>query len=285
MKTAHIIVLAGQSNAVGVGHTEYLPEHFSAERIRNWQEGYPNVRINYFSHNIKSNGFGRTLTGCTERNGNTIGPEAGIGEELTERYPEREIFIVKCAYGATTLHTDWISPSGGDNYDPSAFADQKEEIMANYFTGAPIRAGWCYNELVKLLSESIAWLKAQGYTPEIDGFCWMQGEGDADTPEHVSGYTRRYGAMLSDFRRTFRTELAEQCRFVDAGISTIWLLHAELNAAKQAFAETDKDFRFIDTISAGLTTMNEPAGTPDIYHYDSDSVIKLGRLFAKEISL
>ena len=32
-KTAPVIILAGQSNAVGVGHIEYLPRHYSPEKI------------------------------------------------------------------------------------------------------------------------------------------------------------------------------------------------------------------------------------------------------------
>ena len=284
-KTAHVIILAGQSNAVGVGHTEYLPRHFSPERIESWKKGFKNVSINYFSHDKKSGGFVRTLTGCTEIRKKTIGPEAGLGEALSARYPDREIFIVKCAFGATSLHTDWISPSGGADYDPGAYADQKENIIDNYGIGAPIRPGWCYNELVRLCSESLDDLRTKGCTPEIDAFCWMQGEGDADTREHVSEYIRRFDALLSDFRRRFREEISGNCIFADAGISDIWMLYKELNAAKKEYAEAHGDLRYIDTIGEGLTTANEPEPEPDIYHYDSDSVIKLGRLFSSVITL
>ena len=47
-KPARIIVLAGQSNAVGVGHVECLPKHFAPERIRGWEQGFRNIKINYF---------------------------------------------------------------------------------------------------------------------------------------------------------------------------------------------------------------------------------------------
>ena len=53
MKKANIIVLSGQSNAVGVGHVEYLPDHFDAARIQKWYDGYDNILINYFSHDKK----------------------------------------------------------------------------------------------------------------------------------------------------------------------------------------------------------------------------------------
>ncbi len=278
-KPARIIVLAGQSNAVGVGHVECLPKHFAPERIRGWEQGFRNIKINYFSHDKKSGGFVNTSTGCTEVSKKTIGPELGIAEALEEQFPGEEFFIVKCAFGGTSLHTDWLSPSCGGNYDPAAFADQKDNIIANYFVGPPVRAGWCYNELVKLLGESIDMLKTSGYDPAIAGFCWMQGEGDADTPEHTAQYSRLYNCMLNDFKAAFG-EYAGECVFVDAGISTVWPRYGEVNAAKLEYARAHDDCFFIDTIAAGFTTEHEPFDAPDIYHYDTDCVIRLGQLFA-----
>ena len=165
MKEAKIIVLAGQSNAVGVGHAQYLPRHFSPEQIKKYYDGYSNFKINYFSHDKKSGGFVDTTVGCTERSRKTIGPELGIAQWFTERNPQESYFIVNCAFGGMSLYQDWLSPSGGDTYDKEAHADQKENIIKQYKEGAPIRAGWCYNELVRLMKDSIATLEAERYTP------------------------------------------------------------------------------------------------------------------------
>ena len=132
MKKAKIIVLAGQSNAVGVGQVRFLKNHFTEERIQKWYDGYPNVQMNYFSHDKKSGGFVDTTVGCTEvahYSGVTMGPELGIAEVVTERYPGETIYIVKCAFGGMSLYKDWRSPSCGDPYDPEAYADQKENII------------------------------------------------------------------------------------------------------------------------------------------------------------
>lgn len=48
MNTAKIIVLAGQSNEVGVAHTKYLPRHFSSEKVEKCKAGY------LFVENIKN---------------------------------------------------------------------------------------------------------------------------------------------------------------------------------------------------------------------------------------
>ncbi len=275
MKKATVIVLAGQSNAVGVGHAEYLEEHFGREATERWRSGFENVSINYFSHNMKSGGFVPTAVGMAERGRDTFGPEIGIADLLDERFPGETFYIVKCAFGGMSLFCDWLSPSGGQGlYDPDA----------RYFYGIIATqerpCGWCFNELVKILKESIEALEDEGLEPDIRAFMWMQGESDACEPEHAGKYIGLYDALLSDLKSRFGGYM-KNCVFTDAGISGIWKYFREINEAKRAYASESPDRRYIDTIGAGLTTLNEPHGAPDIYHYDSDSTIKLGRLFAE----
>ncbi len=284
MKEATIVVIAGQSNAVGVGHAVCLPRHFSAEKIREYEDGYERVQINYYSHDKKSNGFVKTTIGCTERTKLTVGPELGLAEWFVERYPDEELFIVKCAYGGTSMWRDWLSPSEGAGYDPAAYADQVPDVVDAINHGEALRAGWCYNELVKLLSESIAILTEQGYTPRIRGFCWMQGEADAFTQPLVEAYATRYHNMLTDLSSAFADYMAD-CVFADGGISEVWPLYREMNQVKAAYAAAHTNCRFVDTIAHGLSTRNEPIDEPDIYHYDSDAILKLGRLFGEALGL
>ncbi len=268
MKEAKIIILAGQSNAVGVGHVKYLPNHFSETEIKKFYDGYSNILINYNSHDKQSNGFVKTTVNCTEVSKETIGPEIGIADSLEKRYPNQEIFIVKCAFGGTNLYHDWLSPSCRP-----AETDSTEHPM-----------GWCYDALVKILHESIDYLKEKGYSPEIRAFCWMQGESDAGNLEQVSNYEKLYDTMLRDLKNTFGMYF-DGCVYIDGGISDLWNCHKEMNAFKAEYAKKSDDRFFIDTISHGLTTKNEPVEEPDIYHYDVDSVIKLGNLFAEHITL
>lgn len=278
--SAHIVVIAGQSNAVGVGHVDCLPAHFDAARIERWSKGYANVPINYYSHDKKSGGFVPTGIGCTELTKHTIGPELGIAEELDRRFPEGNYYIVKCAFGATSLWCDWLSPSCGGKYGRGG-EEHLKAVKLNDGMGDPANAGWCYWELVKLLRESIAALEAKGMAPSVRAFCWMQGEGDADVPEHAEKYEERYAGLISDFCDDFRGYIDDNCVFADAGISTVWPLHVWVNDIKRRFASGHENCVFIDTIAAGLTTEHEPFGEPDIYHYDSDCVIRLGQLFTE----
>lgn len=281
MKKADLIILAGQSNAVGVGHEEYLPDHFPKEKVEEYKKGYETIKINYFSQNIKSNGFVNTTLCSTKQNKKLIGPELGMAEFLSSIKSESEIFIVKCAFGTTTLYCDWLSPSSGANYDALAFANQKSDIVASLDSHEELRAGWCYNELVKLTKESISLLESKGFSPRIRAFCWMQGESDANRG-YVTHYSERYDNMLNDFNAEFSNYL-EDCVYIDAGIGKIWNNQKHMNSLKYEYSKSHKNCIFIDTIANGLTTENEPKDNPDIAHYDSDSVIKLGWLFAENM--
>ncbi len=283
MKQAKIVILAGQSNAVGVGHLNCLPKHFSAEKIKEYYDGYENIKINYYSHDKKSGGFVPVTVGCTEISKDTLGPEVGMAELFCEKYPDEEIFIVKCAFGGSCMWRDWISPSSEcDGYDKNSYADQYEHIISAMEQGLPIRAGWCYNELVKILGESIDYLKENGYAPKIYGFCWMQGESDTFITQQVTEYERRFDNLISDLNSSFG-EYLEDCVYIDAGISEVWGLYKELNELKKNRAAKRENTVFIDTIANGLTTKYEPVEEPDTFHYDSDSVVKLGKLFAEKI--
>ncbi|MBE6548318.1 MAG: sialate O-acetylesterase [Ruminococcaceae bacterium] len=282
MKQAKIIILAGQSNMVGVGHLKCLPKHFSPEKIKEYYDGYPSIQINYFSHDKKSDGFVKTTVGCTEISKDTLGPEVGMAEYFTQKYPGEEIFFVKCAFGGSNLFNDWMSPSSGGRYDAEAYYDNR--VCAPEGAEAYIRAGWCYNELIKILGESIQILKDKGYEPIVKAFCWMQGEGDADIMPHVEEYERKYSNLISDMLSEFG-EYFEGCVYVDGGISDMWALYNEINQIKQLHAQNNRNSFYVDTIGAGLTTAYEPEEEPDTAHYDCDCVIKLGRLFAEKIEL
>ena len=258
-----------------MGFTKYLPLHFDGVTVEKFRSGYENVLINYFSHDKKSNEFVKTTVNCTEIHKDTLGPEIGIAKTISDRYPNERFFIVKCAFGGTNLYHDWLSPSNGEPYSPTARAEHfpadKERLQA----------GWAYNELTLLLRDSIALLQADGYEPQIRAFYWMQGESDATAMRHVENYAARFDRLLSDFSTKFSPYLAN-CIYADGAISEVWRYYRELNAVKQAYAQKN-GVRFIDTVAAGLTTAFEPTEAPDTAHYDSTSVVKLGELFAQEL--
>lgn len=282
MKKAKIIVLSGQSNAVGVGYVEYLKRSFTDVKIEEYLSGYENIKINYYSHGKKSDGFTATTTGCTEVHRETLGPELGIAEYLNSKFPDEEFFIVKFAVGSASLGHDFLPPSSGGYYNVEEFKNKYDVFFDAFLTGKPLKAGWCYNGLVSVLNDSIKCLKEKGFDPEIIGFCWMQGEKDASSLEHVNNYGIHFDNFINDFKNEF-SEYLKECVFVDGGISDHWEYYKEINAFKKEYAEKHDKFIYVDTIEKGLTTKYEPIGKPDRCHYDCESVIKLGKLFIKNI--
>ena len=277
MKKAKVILLSGQSNAVGVGHVKYLPEYYGAETIKKFKEGYENVLIRYISHNIKNESFEAVRINQTERTKDTLGPEVGIAKKLTEKYPNEQFFIIKCAFGGSDMHVGWRAPSSGVPYDSEMVVDPAKAISDSAYR--PL--GWCYHEQISVLDGAMSELESMGYQPEIIAFCWMQGESDSGNPEKADSYISRYDAMLYDLRERYAPYF-KNCTYIDAGISEMWGGYKSMNARKKAYAD-EHGYRFVDTVEAGLTTKNEPHENPDKAHYDVGSTVKLGELFAEFI--
>ena len=133
----------------------------------------------------------------------------------------------------------------------------------------------------KYVQEAIDSL-SQDYDVHVRSFMWMQGESDAGSEEHVNNYKVYFDNLVCDFKKEF-SQYLEGCVFVDAGISEVWNCYREMNAFKKEYANKQRGFIYVDTIENGLTTQFEPTEAPDIYHYDCESVIKLGKLFIKNI--
>ena len=267
-KIAKIIILAGQSNAVGVGYKKHLTDHFSADKVKEYESGYKNVRISFYSHDFGSDGFVDTTTVLAEKTKATFGPEIGIAEKLTADFTNEKFYIVKYAIGGSTLYHDWLSPT-------SRAAEGDNDRGAT-------RTGYCYDEFAALLKKSIRLLETGGYKPEIRAFCWMQGESDAIEQNDVDAYIKRFDTLIKDFENEFKAYLKDYI-LADGGISPFWKYYQEINALKAEYAKIGERRVYIDTVGEGLRTDREPTENPDLPHYDSDSLIKLGHLFEETI--
>ena len=271
-----VVVISGQSNAVGCTHSDCIEDY---DKLDTYMSGYPEIQIAYdcwtkdqdpqtlkpiyYSQNKRQDGaFYKVMLG----QGNselTFGPEIGIAEAMHEKYANK-LFLIKYACGASNLKNDWA---------------KKNSPM--------------YGRFVKFVKDKMQLLKDMGYAPTIKALCWMQGEGDS-----YDGYYQEYYDNTKQFVTSLREDFKELAGdkdfpFIDAGINNskdaktgtlIWEYYEEVNEAKKKFAnESDNNF-YIDTIAAGLHTNKEPTSgdiAPDPAHYDSESQILLGKLFAQ----
>ena len=127
-------------------------------------------------------------------------------------------------------------------------------------------------------------LKDMGYAPTIRAMCWMQGEGDS-YDKYYQDYYANTKLFVGNLREDLKSLAGDQdFPFIDAGInnSKQWEYYKEVNEAKQQFAAESENNIYIDTIGAGMHTNQEPYPTVDVCHYDSESEVLLGHLFAEE---
>ena len=264
-KKVTVILLGGQSNASGTSHDEYLKLTSTPEKYAEYEAGYDNVYINYFvSGTTSSAGFVK----CTTRQGERLdfygfGPELGLAEKLHEERPDEMFFIIKYAWGGTNLFEEWLSPSSKG------------------------KTGHLYKNFTAYVRDSLRYLEEKNYDVSIEAMCWMQGESDSFSVEASENYDVHLSNFIKDIRAEFSKHAAEDgIAFVDATIAyspMYWVYGDAVNAGKLEVVGESEMNALIDTNAEGLICSEEPADKPDIPHYDSQSEIKLGHLFAAEV--
>lgn len=255
-KVKKVIILAGQSNAVGYtakGHLYESPELFSAERLTAMSEGYDRIQI-VFRNNSNTNtfrsensfkpvtfGYGLYKQTC-------FGPEVGLAEYLSKIYPEEDFYIIKCAAGGSSLHSDWnpLSSPGGRMYD----------------------------ELLIFTENEIRLLEKDGGHVEIISFCWMQGEADTAYP---SEYGDLFESLIDKFESKFSDNMPENgMAVIQAGISRYWQGYAQINAVKEKYASDYENGYYFSTYDLTYDQDNS-----DYAHYDAASMVILGNRFGE----
>ncbi len=107
-----------------------------------------------------------------------------------------------------------------------------------------------------------------------------------DLADYYSYYKRNTETFVGQVRKDLK-DLGgnKEIPFIDAMISSTGQAQcwSQVNKGKKEFSETSENNFVINTIQEGLHTTNKPPGTADIDHYDSDSMVKLGELFAQKI--
>ena len=264
-KKATVILLGGQSNASGCSRDDYLQKNVSEAKYLEYKNGYDNVYINYYATGTnQSNGFVKCATAQGEAGG-FFGPELGMAEKLHELYPDELFFIIKCAWGGTNLYEQWLSPSSKG------------------------KTGTLYKQFVAYVKTSMEYLVSKNYDVQIEGMCWMQGESDSFSLKNATDYEVHLNNFIKDIRKKFARYAANDgIAFIDALIAdnpAYWVYCDFVNQSKQAVAASSTMNVVIDTISHGLSCLEEPTDVPDLAHYDSLSQIKLGNLFIQELSL
>lgn len=252
-ETAHVILLAGQSNASGLAENKFLKKSVSEEKIEEYTKGYENVRICYYvdNQNISHEFVPVTLgQGHTDKH---FGPEIGIAEYLTQQYPTKTFYIIKTTMSGSGLAAEW---------------KETDET---------------YNRMITGIDNGFQKLKSEGLTPQWFATCFMQGEGDSWALKNAEKYYELESDLMKRLQERFGEYISEKgVSLIDAGISdnAEWKYHEMINAAKQKYASENPNNFYLDTQGAGLTYDQD---NMDYAHYDAAAMLQLGKMFGEKV--
>lgn len=257
-KVYRVILLAGQSNAVGHSVTSYLPDKaglISPERTKEISKGYRNIRIMYsinpYQSNARSNKLYASVNFGEGLSSYHFGPEVGMAEYLNNTYPGEEFYIIKCATGATSLMTVWNPENSG----------QEKNL---------------YDEMTAFTEQALSKLTEEGGRAEIVAFCWMQGEADSGKVSSAE-YNRVFDILINSFSEKFKDFLSpEGMAVIQAGITKKWSGYFRINAAKEQWAKEGENRYYFSTMDLTYNLDNT-----DYSHYDAAAMILLGNRFGE----
>ena len=279
-RIAKVIVLAGQSNAVGWTYSKNLKTVVTPEEYEKYRAGFDNVKIFYSNAPFQADdaqtktknensafepvklGQGR----YTSLADGAFGPEIGLANYLTETYPDETFYIIKDATGGAMLHGTWLCPSS-------------LELLGK--TEADITL---YNHLMQKVDDGMAMLKADGVDARILSFIWMQGENDA--PSYAYEYPTLWNNFIGDVTAAFAAKgyLTETgLTTIDGGITQRWSNYEVVNAAKERYAAVSSKAYFVEVAHKDWLTYDRD--NTDYAHLDSLSMLRLGSEFGKSFTL
>ncbi|MDY5041793.1 MAG: sialate O-acetylesterase [Eubacteriales bacterium] len=239
-----VIILSGQSNMVGITSSLNLEQSIGSKKYNEFVNGYDNIQLYSAIDNEQVLPFQKYKLGVGAHE-NSFGVELGLCDVLNEKCPKDKFYIIKCAYGGSSLHLDWS------------------------------KNGQCYPKLIENVNNALSDLTKSNKTPKIVSFCWMQGE--TDNGSYGEYYYENLIAFKNNLTEDFSKYLSDNnLNFVDASIKD----DGDVNNAKLAFSQLNQSNYFINThidnlIEEGINGLITSGGV----HYNDVSELKLGQLF------
>ena len=268
-EVAKVIILSGQSNAVGTSVNYLLKQNIGDEEYSKYASGISNVKILFYNECLDANAnvvFAQKSASFVDVkpgqgvNPTMFGPELGLAAYLSETYPDETFYIIKCATGGATLY---------GHYNPTTEGPDSNE---------------CLITLDQQIENGLKLLEDEGLTPKIVGMLWMQGESDANMASTAYNYYELETALIAHVREKYADYASVRgIAFVDAAVSNsgMWSNYLALNYSKILVSRDSHLNYYIDTNDYDLTTLYE---NNDFSHYDSTSMLLLGRLFGQTLS-
>ncbi|HBX50877.1 MAG TPA: hypothetical protein DEH02_07400 [Bacteroidales bacterium] len=208
-----IILMAGQSNMVGVGNNSELPSN-----LQNIQTDVP-VYISLMCDASIANQWTYLQPGDGELL-SSHGCELSFADGLKQTYPNDNFALIKCAMGGSVLAAEWLSPTAGG---PAIY----------------------YTSFINCVNSALNSLPT-GTTYELIGMLWMQGESDATNLSWANNYEFNLTSFITDVRSALGVP---QMPFIIGKIDTqsAWTYNAIVRQAEDNVASNVNNCTIIDT--------------------------------------
>ncbi|MDG1838978.1 MAG: sialate O-acetylesterase [Phycisphaerales bacterium] len=167
-EVVHVIVMAGQSNMVGAGNVDLLPEH-----LQPWADPLPAIPCRQWLNGSEYGPVG--WTDHLRPRGVFIGPEMSFGHRIAAARPNESVAILKMAYNGTNLGCSWNADGCGEHL---------------------------YETLVNIIEDWMEDLESTGVDCRLAGVVWVQGESDSRSNWAAKSYFNN----LLEFVRNLRID-------------------------------------------------------------------------------
>jgi len=256
-KTVDLIIVAGQSNAVGFdAHAPELPKSSYDKNIMFWWKcGAPPADESDSSSNHEWTTLQTQPKGVVKpgQTGNFRDPKGGFGSEINlartlyKHNPKQKLAVIKVAYNATCV----------DQWNPK----QKKSL---------------YNVMMTEVKLAMEKAKKKGITLRPRLFVWIQGESDSFEAK-VPTYKKKLSAMFKALKKDLKSpNLAILMGFN----TTAWLKKPRDKYAKQIEAiqkdigKSSKEIEYVDLSKCKKA---------NLIHFSSEGNLEVGKLLAETL--
>lgn len=197
-KPLDLYIVMGQSNAAGYSKWEQIA---AEDKKPVYSNGFEDV---YYYGRADSNYQSQPKTNVKYGQGianDRFGVEVGLADVI-DTYSENEALIFKYAIGGTYLAdntTSWFSTEYGNWCSPSMTRSN------------PSISGVIYDDAMESLQQAVELYEGLGYTINLKGTFWMQGEAECDgTGPRNYQYDRCLTALINDLRDDYFEILGDE---------------------------------------------------------------------------
>jgi len=261
-KTVDLLIVAGQSNAVGFDASpQDLPSDDSDRKIMFWWKcgDPPPDKHDSTSQSrwtwLKSQPLGKPIQPRSGRQyGNFAQPEGGFGPEMSlartiYAKQQQPIAVLKVAFSGTGMRTDWNPIDDGEG-------------------------GRCYRALIAEFVKATEAAAGKKIRLNPRALFWIQGESDANATD-----APKYADALGRMIKHFRTDISANKLPAFIALNTKFSKETNKFVPKiveqqKELSRREKNIHYVDTSAATIA---------NFAHYDAAGTLLVGQLLANQL--